>query len=215
MLDCKDENCKKIVTGAPKRLNYLCENCKEHFEKVKALLEIHGFEYTVNPDIVRGLDYYTGTVFEFVSTKIGAQGTVCGGGRYDNLLEELGSSSVPAIGFAAGLERLLLLMENTDVKFPEEKKPLIYIAGMDADSRKKAVEIAAGLRKNGVSAETDLMERSVKAQFKYADKLGAKYVAAIGGNELETGVVNIKNMKDGTVSAVNFDNIYLYLKKEL
>ncbi len=215
MLDCKDENCKKIVTGAPKILNYLCEDCKEHFEKVKALLEIHGFEYTVNPDIVRGLDYYTGTVFEFVSTKIGAQGTVCGGGRYDNLLEELGSSSVPAIGFAAGLERLLLLMENTDVKFPEEKKPLIYVAGMDENSRKKAVEIAAGLRKNGVSAETDLMERSVKAQFKYADKLGVKYVAAIGGNELETGVVNIKNMMDGTVSAVNFDNIYLYLKKEL
>ncbi len=215
MLDCKEEKCKKITADAPKILDFLCEDCNTHFEKVKSLLSANKVPYVVNSGIVRGLDYYTKTVFEFVSTDIGAQGAVCAGGRYDNLVEELGGPSLPAIGFAAGIERLMLLMENTGVSFPNGQKPLIYVAGMDDATRAKAFEIVARLRANGVNAEADLMERSVKAQFKYADKLGAQYVAVIGGNELISGEANIKNMTEGTQTAVKFDEIYSYLIKEI
>lgn len=145
MLDCKEEDCKKITANAPKILDFLCEDCKTHFEKVKALLTAQGVKYVVNPRIVRGLDYYTKTVFEFISTDIGAQGAVCAGGRYDNLVEELGGAALPAIGFAAGIERLLLLMENTGASFPAAQKPLIYVAGMDDITRAKAFEIVAEL----------------------------------------------------------------------
>ena len=212
MLDCKEEKCKKITADAPKILDFLCEDCNTHFEKVKSLLSANKVPYVVNSGIVRGLDYYTKTVFEFVSTDIGAQGAVCAGGRYDNLVEELGGPSLPAIGFAAGIERLMLLMENTGVSFPDGQKPLIYVAGMDDATRAKAFEIVAQLRAKGINAEADLMERSVKAQFKYADKLGAQYVAVIGGNELISGEANIKNMTEGTQTAVKFDEIYSYLK---
>ena len=175
-------------------------------------MDNQGLEYTVNPRIVRGLDYYSKTVFEFVSDAIGAQGTVCGGGRYDGLIAELGGSPLPAIGFAAGVERLMLLMENTGVKFPEKQKVRIYIAGMDEKTRAKAFEIATELRLKGISAEIDHLNRSVKAQFKYADKLGAEYVAVIGENELLSGEINIKNMSDGTQTAVKFGQIETYLK---
>ncbi len=212
MLDCKEEGCRKINADAPKITDYLCEECREHFTGVKSLLSAQGLEYTVNPRIVRGLDYYSKTVFEFVSDEIGAQGTVCGGGRYDGLVEQLGGAHVPAIGFAAGIERLMLLMENTGAKFPEEQKPRIYIAGMDKETRAEAFKIAVGLRLKGISAEIDHMNRSVKAQFKYADKLGAEYVAVIGENELKSGVINIKNMKNGEQQAVKTDELYAYLK---
>ena len=212
MIDCKEERCKKITANAPKILDYLCPDCRAHFERVKTLLDGLGVEYAVNPDIVRGLDYYTRTVFEFVSTSIGAQGTVCGGGRYDGLISELGGGNVPAIGFAAGLERLVLLMENTGVPFPEAPVPEVYIAGMDDASRAKAFSLVNGLRTQGISAEGDLMARSVKAQLKYADKLGAKYVVVIGGTELETGVCNVKKMSDGSVTCVPFADIYAFWK---
>ena len=212
ILDCKEERCIKITVSAPSIIDFLCEDCSEHFEGVKALLDNQGLEYTVNPRIVRGLDYYSKTVFEFVSDAIGAQGTVCGGGRYDGLIAELGGSPLPAIGFAAGVERLMLLMENTGVKFPEKQKVRIYIAGMDEKTRAKAFEIATELRLKGISAEIDHLNRSVKAQFKYADKLGAEYVAVIGENELLSGEINIKNMSDGTQTAVKFGQIETYLK---
>lgn len=214
MLDCKEEKCKEIGANAPEILDYLCEDCKTHFERVKSMLTEQGVEYTVNPRIVRGLDYYSRTVFEFVSNAIGAQGTVCGGGRYDGLVEELGGPATPAIGFGAGIERLILLMENTDVQFPEEPKPVIYIAGMDEKSRAEAFKIAHVLRVSGIPAEIDHLERSVKAQLKYADKLGAKFVAVIGESELLSGEVNIKNMADGTTQAVKISDIYSYLSKE-
>ena len=213
MLDCKEEGCKKFTLNAPKITDYLCGECAEHFKGVKKLLDTQGLEYKINPFIVRGLDYYTKTVFEFVSDAIGAQGTVCGGGRYDGLIEQLGGNSLPAIGFGAGIERLLIVMENTGAAFPEEDKPLIYIAGMDNETRGKAFEIASDLRGKGIIAEIDHMSRSVKAQFKYADKLGAKFVAVIGGDELLSGEVNLKNMTDGAQDRVKFEDIYTYLKK--
>ena len=210
LLDCKEENCKKINANAPSILEYLCEDCKTHFEEFKTNLSLAGVDYEIDPRIVRGLDYYTRSVFEFVSTSIGAQGTVCAGGRYDGLIAELGGNPMPAVGFAAGIERLLMVMEQSGVVIPEPAKPTVYIAGMDAECRKKAFELAIALRKNGVYVEIDHMERSVKAQFKYADKLGAKYVAVIGGNELENGVMNVKNMSDGTSEPVTFANAIEY-----
>ncbi|MBO5240303.1 MAG: histidine--tRNA ligase [Clostridia bacterium] len=212
LLDCKEENCKKINAAAPSMLDYLCEDCKAHFEEVKSCLTLAGVEYEIDNRIVRGLDYYTRTVFEFVSTAIGAQGTVCAGGRYDGLIEELGGNSVPAVGFAAGLERLLIVMEQTGVVIPEPQKPTVYLAGMDNACRRKAFEIAASLRSAGVFAEIDHMDRSVKAQFKYADKLGAKYVAVIGGNELAEGVMNVKNMASGESEKVKFNDAVVYFQ---
>lgn len=211
ILDCKEEACKKITGNAPEISDYLCGDCAAHFADVKKLLDMQGLEYTVNPAIVRGLDYYTKTVFEFVSDEIGAQGTVCGGGRYDNLLEQLGANPLPAIGFGAGIERLLMVMENAGAPFPEADKPLIYFAGMDGGTRERAFLIAAELRQKGIAAEIDHMSRSLKAQLKYADKLGAKFVAVIGENELAKRKVNVKNMRDGLQEAVKFEEIYTYL----
>ncbi len=212
LLDCKEEGCKKINVDAPKILDYLCEDCHAHFEEVKACLTLAGVDYEIDPRIVRGLDYYTRTVFEFVSTSIGAQGTVCAGGRYDGLIEQLGGKPTPAVGFAAGIERLLIVMEQTGVEIPEAPAPTVYIAGMDADCRKKAFALAAELRQKGVKVEVDLMDRSVKAQFKYADKIGAKYVAVIGGNELAEGKANVKRMADGESKTVAFEDMATYFQ---
>ncbi len=211
LLDCKEEACKKINKDAPSILDYLCEDCAKHFEEVKACLQLVKIDYEIDPRIVRGLDYYTRTVFEFVSSAIGAQGTVCAGGRYDGLIESLGGNSVPAVGFAAGIERLLIVMEQTGVQIPEEEKPAVYLAGMDAECRKKAFELAIELRAQGIFVEIDHMERSIKAQFKYADKIGAKFVAVIGGNELADGVVSVKNMASGESEQVSFADLGEYL----
>lgn len=212
LLDCKEEGCKKIAADAPKTVDYLCEDCALHFDRVKSLLDGLEVEYSVNPCIVRGLDYYTRTVFEFISGDIGAQSAVLAGGRYDNLIEGLGGPAVPAVGFGAGLERLLLQMESAGVDIPEPPTPKIFIGGMDEKSRKKAFSLTMDLRGKGINAETDLSGRSVKAQFKYADKIGAKFVAMIGETELETGVINIKKMADGTQTAVKFEELLTYLK---
>ena len=214
LLDCKEEACKKINVSAPSILEYLCDDCAAHFEALKGYLASAGVAYEINPRIVRGLDYYTRTVFEFVSTSIGAQGTVCGGGRYDGLIEELGGNKVPAVGFAVGIERLLMVMEQTGAEIPAPSVPTVYLAGMDAECRKKAFEMATILRKNGIFAEIDHMERSVKAQFKYADKIGAKYVAVIGGNELAEGKANVKCMATGESEAVAFADMLAFFQNQ-
>ena len=134
ILDCKSEICKKIVENAPRMLDYLCDDCRNAFEELKTNLTSMGIEYVIDPNIVRGLDYYTKTAFEFVTTKIGAQGTVCGGGRYDHLIEELGGPPIPGVGFGLGIERLIMLMEANDVKFPEESRPEVFIALMRRSS---------------------------------------------------------------------------------
>lgn len=210
LLDCKEEGCKAINRNAPSMLDYLCDDCAKHFEEVKACLDGVGIEYEIDSRIVRGLDYYTRTVFEFVSDDIGAQGTVCAGGRYDSLIESLGGNPTPAVGFAAGIERLLIVMQQTGAAFPEADTPTVYFAGMDEACRKKAFALAYELRSRGVRAETDQMERSIKAQFKYADKIGARYVAVIGGNELAEGRVNVKNMQTGESESVDFARLSEY-----
>lgn len=198
ILDCKSPVCSEIAKGAPKVTDYLCDDCREHFQKVQQYLKAMDIKFEINPTIVRGLDYYTRTVFEFVSTEIGAQGTVCGGGRYDGLVEELGGAHTPALGFAMGLERLRLLMENQNLPFPEKEKCSLYICSMGENACLKAAEIVSGLRREGFEAEFDVVGRSLKAQMKYANKIGAKFTVVIGDSELEQGVVTIKNMADGS-----------------
>ncbi len=213
LLDCKEEACKKINAGAPSILDYLCDDCSAHFETLKDYLALAGISYEINPRIVRGLDYYTRTVFEFVSDDIGAQGTVCGGGRYDGLIKQLGGNDCPAVGFAVGIERLLMVMEATGVEIPAPAPVKVYLAGMNEDCRKKAFEIATKLRARGVIAETDHMNRSIKAQFKYADKLGAEYVAVIGESELVEGAFNVKNMQTGESEKIAFAVAVEYFSK--
>ncbi len=204
ILDCKNPECKEIAKNAPKIIDFLCDDCRGHFEGVKTRLSAMGIDFVVNPTIVRGLDYYTRTVFEFVSENIGAQGTVCGGGRYDGLIGMLGGKETPALGFAMGLERLLLLMDKTGCSFPEEPKCDIYIASMGEAASVKACELAMRLREEGFFAQCDSMNRSLKAQMKYADKIGARYTLVIGDNELETGVAKLKNMATSQQIDVSF-----------
>ncbi len=205
ILDCKSPVCSEIAKGAPVVLDYLCDECREHFEKVKAYLTAAGIEYVINPQIVRGLDYYTKTVFEYVSDAIGSQGTVCGGGRYDGLLEELGGQHTPSLGFAMGLERLQLVMEAQGCDFPEPSKPDLFIVAMGEKATLKAVEIAKDMRDEGFSVVYDLNGRSLRAQMKYADKLGAKFNVVIGDNEVENKVVSLKDMATGESSEINLD----------
>lgn len=205
ILDCKSPVCSEIAKGAPVVLDYLCDECREHFQKVKSYLDAANIEYIVNPQIVRGLDYYTKTVFEFVSDAIGSQGTVCGGGRYDGLLEELGGQHTPSLGFAMGLERLQLVMEAQGCNFPEPSRPDLFIVAMGEKATLKAVEIAKDMRDEGFSVVYDLNGRSLRAQMKYADKLGAKFNVVIGDNEVENKVVTLKDMATGESSEINLD----------
>lgn len=203
ILDCKEEGCRKVASEAPVILDFLCEECSEHFESLKRYLEAIGIEYSVNPKIVRGLDYYTKTVFEIISNSIGAQGTVCGGGRYDGLVEELGGPSMSGIGFGMGIERLLLVMEASGAEIPQYKGPDLFICTMGAQARKKAFELVYSLREKGISADMDHTIRSMKAQAKFANKLGAAYTLSLGDNEISEGKANLKNMSDGSVTEVS------------
>ena len=205
ILDCKSPICHEIAEGAPVVIDYLCDECKEHFENVQKYLKAQNIEYTINPQIVRGLDYYTKTVFEFVSNSIGAQGTVCGGGRYDGLVEELGGQHTPSLGCAIGIERLMLLMEAQGCEFPEAEKPDLFIVALGEKATLKAVEIAKDMREEGFSALLDLNQRSVRAQMKYADKLGAKFNVVIGDNEVEAKTAKLKNMQTGEETEINLD----------
>ncbi len=206
ILDCKSPVCSEIAAGAPKILDFLCDGCRAHFDAVQRYLTAMDIDFTVNPAIVRGLDYYTRTVFEFVSSEIGAQGTVCGGGRYDGLLEELGGKPMPACGFGMGIERLLLLMEAQGVPFPEPKKCDVYLVSMGEEAGLKAAALAEQLREEGLSAQFDTVGRGLKAQMKYADKIGAAYTVVLGDAELESRRVNLKNMRDGTQTELDLDD---------
>lgn len=213
ILDCKNEDCKKITAKAPNILDYLCDDCKTHFEKVKSLLESAGVEYKINPQIVRGLDYYTKTVFEIVSNSIGAQGTVLGGGRYDGLVEDLGGQNVSGIGFASGIERLLLVMENTGVEIENDTRVKVYFAPMGEDAKDVAFSLCNSVRQSGISAETDHMNRGIKAQFKYADKIKAEFVAVLGSNEISEGKVKVKKMATGEETPLDLNDFVNQFKK--
>ena len=213
ILDCKEEGCKALCKDAPKIVDYLCDDCSSHFKKLQELLTDCGVAYEINPFIVRGLDYYTKTVFEFVTTALGSQGTVCGGGRYDNLISQLGGTPTCGVGFGMGIERLLMLMEAENVVIPMHENVKLYIASMGDEAYKKAFEIASELRDKGVKAEIDHAGRGIKAQFKYADKIRAENVVTLGDNELSTGVAQIKNMADGKLTEIKISDISSYFAK--
>ena len=209
ILDCKSPICSDIAKDAPVILDYLCDDCKEHFEKLQEYLGIMGIEFKINPKIVRGLDYYTRTVFEFVTTDIGAQGTVCGGGRYDGLIEQLGGHKTPALGFGMGLERLIMTMEKQGCEFYKPNTCDVYIATMGEKAVEKALELTMCLRDEGYFVEYDLVGREIKPQMKYADKIGAKFVIVLGDNEIESGKANLKNMTTGEQTEISLDDSFL------
>lgn len=207
LLDCKNESCATLAAGAPKILDYLCGECADHFAKLKAYLDDMGLAYQINPNIVRGLDYYTRTVFEFIAEGIGAQSTVCGGGRYDGLIAELGGPQLPGIGFAMGITRLILAMKQSGVTVPEAPKPALYIASLGEAAGRRALAIVEALRERGVFAECDLMGRSLKAQMKYADKIGAAYTLILGDNELAGGRAQLRSMAESAQKEIDIDRI--------
>ena len=206
LLDCKSEICSSYKDGAPMILDYLCDDCKAHFDSVKKRLDALEVKYTVNPRIVRGLDYYTNTVFEFISDDIGSQGTICGGGRYNGLVEEIGGAATPGLGFAMGLERIIMVMENQQLDFEPEKKCDLYIASFDEETNIYAMELVKQLREYGFWAECDISGRSFKAQMKYANKINAVYCMVIGEDELKTKSAKLKRMCDGTETPVTLDD---------
>lgn len=209
ILDCKSEVCSEIAKGAPQILDYICDDCKSHFESVKSYLNEVEIAYVVNPRIVRGLDYYTRTVFEFVSTAAGSQGTVCGGGRYDGLVQEMGGNPMPAVGFGMGMERILLVMENQGITLGEDNVCDVYIASMDEESSKIAFKLAKTLRECSYFAETDLIGRSFRAQMKYADKIKAKLCIVLGQDEIASCKAKVKDMKTGEQKDIHLTDNFL------
>ncbi len=207
ILDCKNPDCKNIAKDAPSILDYLCDNCRSDFEELKKDLNASGIDYEVDPGIVRGLDYYTKTAFEFVTNRLGAQGTVCGGGRYDLLVSDLGGPQTPAVGFGLGIERLLLLMEEENIEIPKPKECDLFIAAIGENARTEAMKIANEMRRNGINVIIDVCERSLKAQLKYADRLGAEYCAVIGDDELAKNVAALRNMKDSKQEEIALDKL--------
>lgn len=212
ILDCKEEKCKKLNEGAPKMIDYLCDECKTHFENVKSSLKAQNINFEIDSSIVRGLDYYTKTVFEFIDEKSGL--TVIGGGRYDGLVKELGGSHTPAVGFATGIERLVEMFDMANPELIAEKYPDLYILSTGNEENKKAIQISEALRDKDVYVENDVLERSFKAQMKYADKLNAKFLLVIGENELSSNKAKIKDMKTGNEIEIslNIDEILKNIK---
>lgn len=213
VLDCKVDTCQEIVKNAPKMLDMLCGDCAAHFNGLKQRLSGAGIEYKVNPMIVRGLDYYTKTVFEIISTGIGAQGTVCGGGRYDGLVEELGGPSMPGVGFGMGLERLLLVLESLGIELPSPSLCDVFVCTLGDAAAVEGFRVVSALRDAGIKAECDHMGRSLKSQLKYAGKTGARYAAIIGDNELQNGVAVVRDMQKSEENTVPLEELHQFLKR--
>lgn len=207
LLDCKDPRCADYKKNAPKPKDYLCDDCKNHFETLVELLKDSGVNFVVNDNVVRGIDYYSRTVFEFMADEGGALSTICGGGRYDGLVCELGGKELPAVGVGLGFERILILLEKNGVQIPLPEKLDLYIANASKNELRSAVSLANNLRNMGASVEFDSMDRSLKAQMKYANKLSAKYVLILGSEEIETRKIKLKEMKSSSEIEVSLDDV--------
>lgn len=206
ILDCKNESCRNLLKDAPLITDYLCDDCKKHSDTLCELLTSAGIPFKVNPWIVRGLDYYTRTVFEFVTTALGAQGTVCGGGRYDNLVAQVGGKPTPCVGFGLGLERLLMLIEQLGAEIPNDRL-MYFVAAQAPEYAEFCRKLVYKLRSEGKSADMDFTGRSLKSQLKYADKQSARYVVIVGGSEIEKNAVTVKDMTDGTQTERGIDEL--------
>ncbi len=210
LLDCKNPDCAALAKDAPRTVGHLCECCEAKFDMLKKSLDAMGIEYVVDTNIVRGLDYYTGVVFEFIAEGIGAQSTVCGGGRYDGLVESLGGPALSGIGFGMGLTRIILAMKEAGLdKEITAAKPALYVAALGERAMIKGLEIAERMRKSGKYVECDIVGRSLKAQMKYANKIGAEYTLIIGDSEIDTGKAQLKNMSDSSQTEVELDSFTL------
>ena len=215
IIDCKSPVCQEVCADAPRMIDYLCEDCDSHFNQLTSYLDKLNIKYAIDPNIVRGLDYYTKTVFEITSDALGAQSTVCGGGRYNGLVEELGGKPTPGIGFAMGIERLMLILKSQGIELGESLGPNIFVASIGDNASLTAQKLVYDLRNKGLWAERDLCDRSVKAQMKYANKLGACYSIVIGDDEVLNNKASLKNMGTGeeTVVELSCDSIYNIIKK--
>ncbi len=210
ILDCKEEGCKAITKDAPSVIDYLCDDCRAHHESVCRQLDALGVNYVVNPRIVRGLDYYTRTVFEFISSNIGAQGTVCAGGRYNNLVEQVGGKPCPAVGFGMGIERLLLVLESLGLSVGEKYVPDVYFSPVSPNAIEITPALALKLRAKGLSVDYDIMDRGFKPQLKYANKTGVKYLVILGEDEIAKNVASVKDMQSGEQVEVALSELEKY-----
>lgn len=211
VLDSKDENDKQLTIGAPLIKDYLCDECRIHFEKLQSLLQIAGVDYVVDGRIVRGLDYYTKTAYEIISNELGSQDALTGGGRYDLLVSELGGKPTPSVGFAAGMERLIMILKKRNKLNVTAPHPKLFIAAMDDKSRNRVFQEIFKLRNQGISCETDLLNRSLKAQMREADRQQADYVIVIGENEINSNRVSVKAMRTGIQQEISLDELPNYL----
>ncbi|MGI6199343.1 MAG: histidine--tRNA ligase [Christensenellales bacterium] len=206
ILDCKESACQAQLDGVPTMLEYLCDDCKAHFDKLQGLLAAAGQPAVVDPFIVRGLDYYTRTVFEFVADLNGPL-TVCGGGRYDGLMEQVGGPALPGMGFGMGIERLLMAMDTLGIAIDKPVLTEVFLCGMGEAAVAKCFTLTDQLRRQGVRAQCDLMGRSLKAQLKYANKQGCPFTAILGEDEMNRGVIKLKDMAAHTEEDVPFDQL--------
>ncbi len=211
ILDCKNPSCQAIVTDVPTTLDTLCGDCAEHFTKVQKLLTMAEIDYHINPKMVRGLDYYQKTAFEVIAEGIGAQSAICGGGRYDGLVEEIGGPTTPGIGFAMGIERILAVLENQDKDFEEEKEGRVVVAALGDLAQQEGFKLCTELRQAGISTVMDLMGRGLKSQMKFADRQGARYVLIMGEEELAKDIVIVRDMSLGDQTEVPRDKIKDFL----
>ena len=209
VLDSKNPEVQALLNDAPALGDYLDEESREHFAGLCKLLESAGIAYTVNQRLVRGLDYYNRTVFEWVTNSLGSQGTVCAGGRYDGLIEELGGKHLPSLGFAMGMERLLMVMDKQGIEIPDNDECMLYIATMGDAAKVKAFELIKQVRSCGMIAETDVIGRGLRAQMKYADKIDARYSIVLGDNEIEQNTAKVKNMETGETAEVTLDGYFM------
>jgi len=212
ILDCKEAHCQKFIAQAPAAVDYLCSDCKDHFEKVTKALEGLSVRYRVNDRLVRGLDYYTKTTFEVVSKQLGAQNAICGGGRYDYLVEELGGKPTPAVGFALGLERVVEVMKELKIERAKKKGLDLFMAPLGEKAKDQVFLLLARLREKGISADMDYSKKSLRAQLKAADRLGASFAYIVGEVELEKGKGILRNMKTGEQNEIAFEELEEVIK---
>ena len=215
ILDCKVKSCKAIYNNAPVLIDNICEDCAAHFEQLKKYLDGMGIPYQVDATIVRGLDYYTKTVFEIVSKNKGSEGTVCGGGRYNGLIAEVGGPEMTGVGFAMGLERLLMVLESLNLVSESDERPDIFLANIGENADMFVQKLVYDLRNAGIRAERDYLGRSVKAQMKYANKISALFSVVVGDDDIASGKAAVKNMQTGEAEAVCFDGLADYLRQKI
>ncbi|MFW6006478.1 MAG: histidine--tRNA ligase [Halanaerobiales bacterium] len=207
VLDCKNKECSRIMKDAPIIIDYLCNDCKEHFDKTREALDLLNINYEIDPFLVRGLDYYTNTAFEIKNKALGAQDTIFGGGRYNGLTEEIGKRSIPGIGFAIGIERLLLTIDKQNIELPIDNSLDVYFITIGEKAKKKAYELTQIFRKSGLKTTLDYLDRSVGSQMKAADRMDACYTIILGEDELNKNNATVRDMKSGEEKEISLDNI--------